>query len=86
MATHDRLRALVDLARRLSASLDLDDVLRRVAGHATAVTGSSACSVSLWDRERDSLVTLTGWDLRRMRKQLGPVVEKLEKAIEQRSN
>jgi len=61
MATHDRLRALVDLARTLSASLDLDDVLRRVAGHATAVTGSSACSVSLWDRERDSLVTLTGW-------------------------
>ena len=52
MATHDRLRALVDLARTLSASLDLDDVLRRVAGHATAVTGSSACSVSLWDRER----------------------------------
>ena len=35
---------------------------------------------------RMRLVTLTGWDLRRMRKQLGPVVEKLEKAIEQRSN
>lgn len=30
------------------------------------------------------LVTLTGWDLRRMRKQLGPVMEKLEKAIEDR--
>jgi CRP-like cAMP-binding protein len=30
------------------------------------------------------LVTLTGWDLRRMRKQLGSVVEKLEAAIEQR--
>lgn len=30
------------------------------------------------------LVTLTGWDLRRMRKQLGPVMEKLEKAIEER--
>jgi hypothetical protein len=30
------------------------------------------------------LVTLTGWDLRRMRRQLGPVVEKLEQAIEQR--
>jgi hypothetical protein len=27
---------------------------------------------------------LTGWDLRRMRKQLGSVVEKLEAAIEQR--
>src|SRR3954451_21833243 len=35
-------------------------------------------------KSRMRLVTLTGWDLRRMRKQLGPVVEKLEKAIEQR--
>ena len=37
-------------------------------------------------KTRMRLVTLTGWDLRRMRRQLGPVVEKLEKAIEQRSN
>jgi CRP-like cAMP-binding protein len=35
-------------------------------------------------KTRMRLVTLTGWDLRRMRTQLGPVVEKLEKAIEQR--
>jgi CRP/FNR family cyclic AMP-dependent transcriptional regulator len=35
-------------------------------------------------KSRMRLVTLTGWDLRRMRNQLGPVVEKLEKAIEQR--
>ena len=31
------------------------------------------------------LVTLTGWDLRRMRKQIGPVMDKLEDAIKQRS-
>ena len=36
-------------------------------------------------KSRMRLVTLTGWDLRRMRKQLGPVVEKLEQAIQQRS-
>ena len=36
-------------------------------------------------KSRMRLVTLTGWDLRRMRRQLGPVVEKLEQAIEQRS-
>jgi cAMP-dependent protein kinase regulator len=30
------------------------------------------------------LVTLTGWDLRRMRNRLGPVLEKLEKAIDER--
>ena len=35
-------------------------------------------------KTRMRLVTLTGWDLRRMRRQLAPVWEKLEKAIEQR--
>jgi CRP-like cAMP-binding protein len=35
-------------------------------------------------KTRMRLVTLTGWDLRRMRKQLGPVMDKLEQAIEQR--
>ena len=37
-------------------------------------------------KTRMRLVTLTGWDLRRMRRQLGSVVEKLEQAIEQRRN
>jgi CRP-like cAMP-binding protein len=36
-------------------------------------------------KTRMRLLTLTGWDLRRMRRQLGPVMDKLEKAIEQRS-
>jgi CRP-like cAMP-binding protein len=36
-------------------------------------------------KTRMRLVTLTGWDLRRMRRQLGSVMEKLEAAIEQRS-
>ena len=35
-------------------------------------------------KTRMRLVTLTGWDLRRMRRQLGPVIERLEAAIEQR--
>lgn len=35
-------------------------------------------------KTRMRLVTLTGWDLRRMRRQLGSVMEKLEQAIEQR--
>jgi CRP-like cAMP-binding protein len=35
-------------------------------------------------KTRMRLVTLTGWDLRRMRKQLAPVMEKLEQAVEQR--
>ena len=35
-------------------------------------------------KTRMHLVTLTGWDLRRMRKQLAPVLERLEQAIEER--
>jgi CRP/FNR family cyclic AMP-dependent transcriptional regulator len=35
-------------------------------------------------KTRMRLVTLTGWDIRRMRRQLGSVVEKLEQAIDQR--
>jgi CRP-like cAMP-binding protein len=35
-------------------------------------------------KTRMRLVTLTGWDLRRMRKQLGSVMDKLEQAVEQR--
>lgn len=34
---------------------------------------------------RMRLVTLTGWDLRRMRRQLGSVMDKLEDAIKERS-
>jgi CRP/FNR family cyclic AMP-dependent transcriptional regulator len=37
-------------------------------------------------KTRMRLVTLTGWDLRRMRRQLGPVMEKLKAAIEHRRN
>jgi CRP/FNR family transcriptional regulator, cyclic AMP receptor protein len=36
-------------------------------------------------KTRMRLVTLTGWDLRRMRRQLGPVWDKLEQAIKERA-
>ena len=64
MASSDRLRALVDLSRTLASSFELDEVLRRFTTHATAVTGASATAVSLWDRERDLLVTLTDYQNR----------------------
>src|SRR5262252_2259810 len=59
MGSKHRMRALVDLSRTLSASLDLKEVLRSLTEHATGLTGASATAVSLWDRERDVLVTLT---------------------------
>jgi CRP-like cAMP-binding protein len=37
-------------------------------------------------KTRMRLVTLTGWDLRRMRRQLGPVWDKLEQAIKERAH
>ena len=58
MASADRLRALVDLSRALSSSLDLEDVLRCFTAHATAVNGAAATAVSLWERDRDVLITL----------------------------
>jgi CRP-like cAMP-binding protein len=36
-------------------------------------------------KTRMRLVTLTGWDLRRMRRQLAPVWDKLEQAIKERA-
>ena len=61
MASADRLRALVDLSRALSSSLDLEDVLRCFTAHATAVNGAAATAVSLWERDRDVLITLTDY-------------------------
>lgn len=48
------------------------------------VIGKQQRNATVVAKTRMRLVTLTGWDLRRMRKQLGPVWERLEKAIEQR--
>jgi diguanylate cyclase (GGDEF)-like protein/PAS domain S-box-containing protein len=62
VASQDRLRALVDLSRTLSSSFDLEEVLRRFTDHATAVTGAAATAVSLWDPERDVLITLTDYE------------------------
>ena len=61
MLAADRLRALVDLSRTLSSSLDLKDVLRSFTAHAITLTGASGTAVSMWDRERDLLVTLTDY-------------------------
>jgi diguanylate cyclase (GGDEF)-like protein/PAS domain S-box-containing protein len=62
MASADRLRALVDLSRALSSSLDLEDVLGCFTAHATAVNGAAATAVSLWERDRDVLITLTDYE------------------------
>jgi diguanylate cyclase (GGDEF)-like protein/PAS domain S-box-containing protein len=61
MSFDSRLRALLDLSRALSSSLELREVLREFSTHATEMTGASATSISAWDRERDCLITLTDY-------------------------
>jgi CRP-like cAMP-binding protein len=48
------------------------------------VIGKQQRNATVVAKTRMRLVTLTGWDLRRMRRQLGPVWAKLERAIQQR--
>jgi|1185.fasta_scaffold435943_2 CRP-like cAMP-binding protein len=48
------------------------------------VLGKQQRNATVVAKTRMRLVTLTGWDLRRMRRQLGPVIDKLEQAIQQR--
>ena len=50
----------------------------------TGVLAKERRNATVVAKTRMRLVTLTGWDLRRMRKQLGPVMDKLEKAIQER--
>ena len=61
MSSDSRLRALLDLSRALSSSLELREVLRAFTMQATELTGASATSISAWDRDRDVLTTLTDY-------------------------
>jgi diguanylate cyclase (GGDEF)-like protein len=58
MAQAARLQALLDLSRALSSSLDLRDVLREFATHATRLTGATAAELSTYDPARGDLVML----------------------------
>jgi len=49
------------------------------------VIGKQQRNATVVAKTRMRLVTLTGWDLRRMRRQLAPVWQKLETAIHQRN-
>jgi diguanylate cyclase (GGDEF)-like protein len=58
MAQAKRLQALLDLSRALSSSLDLREVLREFATHATQLTGATAAELSTYDAARGDLVML----------------------------
>jgi CRP-like cAMP-binding protein len=50
----------------------------------TGVLDKEQRNATVVAKTRMRLVTLSGWDLRRMRQQLAPVMEKLEQAIQER--
>ena len=59
MAEATRLRALLDLSRTLSSSLDLREVLQEFTTRAAELTGATAAELSTYDRVRGVLVMLT---------------------------
>jgi diguanylate cyclase (GGDEF)-like protein len=58
MAPANRLQALLDVAHKLSSTLDLSEVLRAFTDQATELTGATAAELSFWDHDRDQLVML----------------------------
>lgn len=58
MAQATRLQALLDLARTVSSSLDLREVLGEFAAHAAELTGATAAELSTLDADRGNLVML----------------------------
>jgi diguanylate cyclase (GGDEF)-like protein len=58
MAPANRLQALLDVAHKLSSTLDLSQVLQAFTEQAMELTGATAAEISFWDHERDQLVML----------------------------
>jgi diguanylate cyclase (GGDEF)-like protein len=58
MASADRLKTLLALSHTLSSTLALDDILAEFSGRAADLLGATAADVSVYDRERDAVVTL----------------------------
>jgi diguanylate cyclase (GGDEF)-like protein len=59
MAEASRLRALLELSRTLSSSLDLREVLQEFTTRAAQLTGATTAELSTYDRVRGVLVMLT---------------------------
>jgi diguanylate cyclase (GGDEF)-like protein len=55
--TADELRAVVEMSRDLSSTLDPQDVGNRLARHMALAAGADDCAISTWDREGDRVVT-----------------------------
>ena len=57
--TDPRFHDLIELSRRMTSSLDLGTVTDDLVAWAIRATGAAKAAITLWDRERDLLMTLT---------------------------
>ena len=65
----DELRALAEMSSALSESLDPLEVADLVARHVGRAAGVDQCSISLWDRAGDRLLTSGYWPPERLAEQ-----------------
>jgi diguanylate cyclase (GGDEF)-like protein/PAS domain S-box-containing protein len=59
------LSTMLEAARAVSSTLNLQEVLSLIAEEMVKATGAAGCTLSRWDREADAVVTLTEWRQRR---------------------
>jgi len=62
----DELRSLAEMSSALSKSLDPLEVADLVAGHMGRAAGVDQCSISVWDRTGDRLLTSGYWPPQRL--------------------
>ncbi len=55
------LSTMLEVARAVSSTLDLEEVLALIAEQVAKTIGATGCTLSRWDREADAVVTLTQW-------------------------
>ncbi len=60
------LSTMLEVARAVSSTLDLEQVPALVAEEMVKATGVAGCTLSRWDREADAMVTFTEWRQRRL--------------------
>jgi diguanylate cyclase (GGDEF)-like protein/PAS domain S-box-containing protein len=57
--TDPRFHDLIEVSRRMTSSLDLGTLTDDLASWALRATGAAKAAITLWERERDLLMTLT---------------------------
>ncbi|MDI6776822.1 MAG: GAF domain-containing sensor histidine kinase [Syntrophales bacterium] len=70
---YQRMQTLYDLSRNISSTLELKEVLGRLAQNATEVMNAKGCSVRLWDKTHSRLELGAAYGLSKEYLEKGPV-------------